>query len=77
MQTHCGKQGVQRELAGAKSGETPFSPSSQGQEVQLVMSPESQELEEEKQGVRALLEAECVPSDSYVGGLTCECDRRM
>lgn len=34
--------------AGAEPGTGPFSPSSHGQEVQLVMSPETQELEKER-----------------------------
>ena len=62
---------------GGQSGEAPFSPSSQGQEVQLVMSPETQELVEKQQTVGALLQAECVPSNSYVGALTCERDCRI
>ena len=60
-----------------KSGEAPFSPSSQGQEVQLVMSPETQELVEKQQMVGELLQAECVPSKSCVGALTCERDCRI
>ena len=62
---------------GAKSGDAPFSPSSQGQEVQLVMSPETQELVEKQQMVGVLLQAERVPTNSYVGALTCEHDCRI
>ena len=60
-----------------KSREAPFSPSSQGQEVQLVMSPETQELVEKQQMVGELLQAECVPSNSHVRALTCERDCRI
>ena len=66
-----------RRGVGGQSGEAPFSPSSQGQEVQLVMSPETKELVEKQQTVGALLQAECVPSNSYVGALTCERDCRI
>lgn len=60
-----------------KSGEAPFSPSLQGQEVQLVMSPETQELVEKQQMVGELLQAESVPSNSHVRALTCEHDCRI
>ena len=62
---------------GVKSGDAPFSPSLQCQEVQLVMSPETQELVEKQQTVRVLLQAERVPTNSYVGALSCECDCRI
>lgn len=39
----------------------PFSPSAQGQEVQLVMSPETQELEEERQMLGRCYRLNCVP----------------
>ena len=62
---------------GVNSGDAPFSPSSQCQEVQLVMSPETQELVEKQQMVGVLLQAERVPTNSYVGALLCECDCRI
>lgn len=70
-QTHSGGAG------GVKSGEAPFSPSLQGQEVQLVMSPETPELVEKQQMVGELLQAESVPSNSHVRALTCERDCRI
>ena len=58
--THCGG-----------AGEAPFSPSSQAKEVQLVMCPVTQPLIEKQQTMGVLLQAEHVPTNSYVGTLPC------
>ena len=42
-----------------------------------MMSPETQELVEKQQMVGVLLQAECVPTNSYVGALMCEHDCRL
>ena len=42
-----------------------------------MMSPETQELVEKQQMVGVLLQAECVPTNSYVGALMCEHDCRI